>query len=490
MVGRLTHLDDDSDGGVARGRGAKPHNETQPRSVEGWSPSALRLLGRRLRDGRTTSTATTVRCMDEIDRDNNRLHAFTQVTSESALRAADHADDEFRDGIDRGPLQGVPISLKDLIDVEGVRTSAASDVTVGHVAARDAIIVQRLRDQGAVIIGKANLHEFSFGTTNGDSAFGAALNPWDETRSPGGSSGGPAISVATGMAYGSVATDTGGGVRTPAAVCGIVGLKPTLGELPTDGVTPLSTTLDHVGVMARTVTDAFLLYSALKGTSTRGRLVRASLVGTRFGVLHRYFCDVIDGDVSRAFESILLELTRCKAITLERHVLHASLIAATAANLEAPEAYNYHALSLERSSDAYTASVRHRIEHGATIPASEYVAARQARDILTQEVDAIFEEVDVLVLPTLTIPPPLVGAEKIVVEGRLEAVRPLMMKMTQLFNITGHPAISIPCGFTSQGLPCGLQLVAPRGRTIRLLEIALAVEGVLRSMYDQHSRTA
>lgn len=479
MAALLPPLDDDD---WTRGAGPKALRDNSLRRPEGWSASALRVLGRRLRDGRTTSTATTSTCIDEIDRDNRRLHAFTTVTSDSALRAADQADDEFRAGIDRGPLQGVPVSLKDVIDVEGERTSAASDVTVGHVAPRDATIVRRLRDQGAVIIGKANLHEFSFGTTNTDSAFGAALNPWDETRSPGGSSGGSAISVATGMAYGSVATDTGGAVRLPAAVCGIVGLKPTIGELPIDGVIPLSTTLDHVGVMARTVTDAFLIYSALKGKATRGRLVKASLVGVRVGVLHSYFCEVMDSDVSQIFESVLHELTRSRAVTMERHVPHSSLIAATAANLEAPEAYNYHAASLERSPNAYTTSVRRRIERGARILASEYVAAREAREILTAEVDAIFEDCDVLVLPTLTVSPPVIGAEKIVVEGCLEAARPLMLKMTQLFNITGHPAISIPCGLTSQNLPCGLQLVGQRGGTIRLLEIALAIESMLSAV--------
>src|SRR5581483_10963693 len=222
-------------------------------------------FGRRLRAGETTSAQTTEECLQRIEADNGRLNAFIQVLGEQARQQARDADRELAAGHDRGPLHGVPISIKDLIDMRGVPTTAASRVREGHVADRDAPAIAHLRQAGAVIVGKTNLHEFAFGTTNEDSAFGPARNPHDTTRSPGGSSGGSAASVVAGMALATVGTDTGGSIRIPAAACGIVGLKPSFGEVSTDGVVPLSRTFDHVGPLARTVADASLMYHALLG---------------------------------------------------------------------------------------------------------------------------------------------------------------------------------------------------------------------------------
>src|SRR6267143_1944849 len=213
-------------------------------------------FGRRLRAREMTSEEMTEQCLQRIEADNARLNAFILVMADQARRQARETDREIASGHDRGPLHGVPISIKDLIDVSGMPTTAASRVREGHVADRDAPAVAHLRQAGAVIIGKANLHEFAFGTTNEDSAFGPARNPHDPSRSPGGSSGGSAISVATGMALATLGTDTGGSIRIPAAACGIVGLKPGVGEVSTDEVVPLSRTLDHVGPLTRSVTDA------------------------------------------------------------------------------------------------------------------------------------------------------------------------------------------------------------------------------------------
>jgi aspartyl-tRNA(Asn)/glutamyl-tRNA(Gln) amidotransferase subunit A len=442
-------------------------------------PETIHHTGASLRQQRTTSRRVTEECLDRIDARNPGLRAFTAVTAAEARAEATDADRELAAGIDRGALHGIPISLKDLIDVAHTRTSAASRVTEGRLATRDASVVRRLRECGAVLIGKTNLHEFAFGTTSEDSAFGAVRNPWDERRSAGGSSGGSAVSVACRMALGSIGTDTGGSVRIPAAACGVVGLKPTVGELPTDGVIPLSPTLDHLGVIAATVTDTFLLYSALKGNIGRGRLVRASLVDVRFGVLYSYFCDTLDPEVAGLFERALSLFSGARARLTERQVPGAASVPSVFVNLQAPEAFAYHAPFLEKSAAAYTAAVRARIERGASISAADYVAARNAREALTDDVDRMLEDLDVLVLPTLPIPAPLLGAEQVMVDGVAESVRVLMLKMTQLFNITGHPAISIPCGWTAAGLPVGLQLVGRRNRTLRLLEIARGCEAVL-----------
>ncbi|MGE0451118.1 MAG: amidase [Vicinamibacterales bacterium] len=442
-------------------------------------PRTIHALGRALRRRRLTARDATERCLERIARHDPRLHAFVTVSADTARAAAEQADEELGRGIDRGPLHGVPVSLKDLIDVAGVRTSAASRITEGHVAERDAVLVERLRTAGAVIVGKTNLHEFAFGTTNEDSAAGAARNPWDLGRSPGGSSGGSAISVATGMAFGSIGTDTGGSVRIPAAACGVVGMKPAYGELPSDGIVPLAPTLDHPGVLARSVLDAFLLFGVLRGVGRTRRLVKASLVNVRFGVLHRYFCDVLDKGVSDRFDEVLSVLNAARSQLVERTVPNTDAVMATFVNLQAPEAYVYHAATLKAHAGGYTPAVRARIERGASIPATAYVEARQARAAFTKAVDALFEDVDVLLLPTLPIPAPPLGAEDVIVNGKPEAVRGLMLKMTQLFNITGHPAISIPCGRTPEGLPIGLQLVGSRDRTLSLLELAAGCEALL-----------
>src|SRR5438067_99754 len=222
-------------------------------------------FGRRLRARRTTSAQVTEECLQRIEADNPRLNAFIRVTADEAREQAREADREMAAGHDRGPLHGVPISIKDLLDIRGLPTTAASRVRDGHVARRDAPAIAHLAQAGAVFLGKTNLHEFAFGTTNEDSAFGPARNPHDPARSPGGSSGGSAASVAAGLALATIGTDTGGSIRIPAAACGVIGLKPSLGEISIDGVVPLSRTMDHVGPLAQTVGDASLVYHALLG---------------------------------------------------------------------------------------------------------------------------------------------------------------------------------------------------------------------------------
>src|SRR3954449_6502114 len=249
-------------------------------------------FGRRLRARELTSVAVTEGCLRRIEANNPQLNAFIIVTADDALRQAREADRELAAGHDRGPLHGVPLSIKDLLDIRGVPTTAASRVRNGHVAARDAPAVAHLRQAGAVFVGKTNLHEFAFGTTNEESAFGAARNPYDRSRSPGGSSGGSAISVAAGMALATVGTDTGGSIRIPAAACGIVGLKPSLGDVSIDGVVPLSRTFDHVGPLTQTVADASLVYHALLGDTHATTPVPLPIHGLRLAVPRRYFCDL------------------------------------------------------------------------------------------------------------------------------------------------------------------------------------------------------
>jgi aspartyl-tRNA(Asn)/glutamyl-tRNA(Gln) amidotransferase subunit A len=437
-------------------------------------------FGRQLRSGQTTSLATTNACLDAITRDNARLNAFILVTADEARRAAREADAELAAGRDRGPLHGVPISIKDLFDWKGTPTTAASRVREGHVAASDSHAVAHLRHAGAVLIGKTNLHEFAFGTTNEDSAFGPARNPLDPSRSPGGSSGGSAASVAAGMALASLGTDTGASIRVPAAACGIVGLKPTYGEVPLDGVVPLSTTLDHAGPLAQSVTDAWHVYHALIARPESKPLVPLPARGIRLGLLRTYFCDVLDTDVRARFEEALDAMRKSGVRIEEVEIAHAALISSAYLLISFGDAAAYHAPTIERMPDRYTAPVRQRVETARYVLAEDYVRAMAAKGALTREVDAALLGYDALILPTLPIPAPPLGATTFDIEGTPMPIRPLMLKLTQLFNMSGHPVFALPAGKTSAGLPCSLQLVGNSMQTEALARVALTVEQVLR----------
>jgi aspartyl-tRNA(Asn)/glutamyl-tRNA(Gln) amidotransferase subunit A len=435
-------------------------------------------LSTRLASGDVLSSDATEACLERIADGDARLNAFITVLAAEARADALRADAEMAAGRYRGPLHGVPISLKDLIDLAGAPTTAASRVLEGHVAAADAVVTARLRDAGAVFLGKCNLHEFAFGTTSEDSAFGPVHNPRDATRSAGGSSGGSAAAVVTGMSFASIGTDTGGSIRIPAAVCGCVGLKPTSGELPCDGILPLSRTLDHVGPLARSVADALLLYQVMAGNrNPRGLpFSRATVDRLRLGLLKPYFLDVLESDVEAALGLALERLARAGATISERAVPHAADIATTYLHLQLPEASAYHARMLEAKPHLYTAPVRQRLEMGRYVLAEDYVRARVGAEALQREVNAALDNVDALVLPTVPITAQPIGSTTLTFGARAYPVRALMLRLTQLFNITGHPAISLPCSRSDGSLPVGLQLVGRRGRTPDLLALAAIVE--------------
>jgi aspartyl-tRNA(Asn)/glutamyl-tRNA(Gln) amidotransferase subunit A len=433
-------------------------------------------FGRRLRARELTAVRVTEECLRRIEADNPRLNAFIAVLADDALRQAREADQDLAAGRDRGPLHGVPISIKDLLDIRGLPTTAASRVREGHVAERDAAAIAHLRQAGAVFIGKTNLHEFAFGTTNEDSAFGPARNPHDPARSPGGSSGGSAASLAAGMALASIGTDTGGSIRIPAAACGTVGLKPSFGEVSIDGVVPLSRTLDHVGPLTQTVSDACLVYHVLLGDAHATAPVPMPMHGLRLAVPRKYFCDVLDDEVRASFEEALDRLRAAGAHIDDIQIHQAADLAAIYLHIVLADAAAYHAATLETMPDRYAPQVRLRLEMGRYVLAEDYVRALAGRELLRRQVDAALAQHDALVLPTLPIPAPLLGADTVQVGATKEPVRNLMLRQTQLFNVTGHPAISIPSGFTSAGLPCGVQLVGCRMQTDTLLKVALACE--------------
>ena len=433
-------------------------------------------FGRRLRAREITSEQVTDACLKAIDAEQPRLNAFILVMADQARRQAREADKELAAGHDRGPLHGVPLSIKDLLDIKGVATTAASRVREGHIADRDAATITHLRQAGAVLLGKTNLHEFAFGTTNEESAFGPARNPHDPSRSPGGSSGGSAASVAAGLALATVGTDTGGSIRIPAAACGIVGLKPSFGEISIDGVVPLSRTLDHVGPLAQTVGDACLVYHALLGDAHAAPPAPMPVSGLRLAVPRQYFCDLLDDEVRARFEEALDRLRAAGAHVDDIEIRHAADIGTIYLHIVLGDAAAYHASTLESMPERYTAGVRSRLEMARYVMAEDYVRALAGREVLRREVDAAIAQHDAIVLPTLPIPAPTIGATSVQVGATTEPVRNMMLRLTQLFNVTGHPAISMPTGHTSSGLPCALQLVGGRAQTDVLLRVALACE--------------
>ncbi len=428
-----------------------------------------------LRAGRLTATTLVERSLDAIARHNAATHAFIRVDAEGAFAAARVADRERADGIDRGPLHGLPISLKDLIDVSGQPTTAGSRVFADRVATADAPVTARLRQAGAVLLGKTNLHEFALGTTSEDSAFGPVLHPADHTRSAGGSSGGSAVAVSTGMGLASVGTDTGGSIRIPAAVCGVVGLKPSRGDVPVDGIVPLSATFDHVGPLARSVQDAAWLWSVLAARPIH-TVHFADVKGLRLGRLGGYFAQPVDRLVTAAFDHACDRLRSAGAHITNVTVDSTSSITDAYVNIVLPEGAAWHAPWLDSRRDDYSPTVLGRLMSGRHLSAVDYLRARETCEVLRREVDALLSHVDALILPTLPIVAPVSGQADVTIDGTGMPVRMAMLKHTQLFNMTGHPAISLPLETT--GLPAGLQLVGRFGATSRLLDMAAACETV------------
>jgi aspartyl-tRNA(Asn)/glutamyl-tRNA(Gln) amidotransferase subunit A len=283
------------------------------------------------------------------------------------------------------------------------------------------------------------------------------------------------------MSWASIGTDTGGSVRIPAAACGVVGLKPAFGEIPTTGVLPLAVSLDHVGPLTQSVKDAWTVYEVLKGSAESPKAA-APISNMRLGKLGGYFLETLDSDVRQRFAEAIDRLNSAGAIIVDVSIPHAQDIALTYARIALPEAFAVHAKALASNPEGYTPGVRARLESGRNVSRDDYERAQNDRVVLRVEVDAALSQCDALVLPTLPIPAPKIGATMMTVGSSQQEVRPLMLRLTQLFNLTGHPAITVPCGMTSDGLPCGFQLVGRRDGTVELLRLSLGCEVYVNPM--------
>jgi aspartyl-tRNA(Asn)/glutamyl-tRNA(Gln) amidotransferase subunit A len=434
----------------------------------------------RLRRKEISPVDLTTSCLARIEQLNPTINAFITLMHDSALAQACAAEDEIRRGNWRGPLHGIPIGLKDLIDTAGVKTTCGSALFAERVPTEDAEIVVRLKRAGAVLIGKQNMQEFAYGGTSTSSYFGPVRNPYDTERIAGGSSGGSAAAVASGMCFGAIGTDTGGSVREPAAFCGIVGLKPTYGRVSTRGVFPLSPSLDHVGPLCRNVIDTALMLQVIAGydrldTTTVDWPVDsyadALNVKTkpRIGIVLRPFFDDLDPEIANAMDESLRLIRDLSADIVEIE------LPPTPVAVQAPEVYAIHSKYLASSPEKYGRWMRRRLEQAAAVDAVAYIEARQALDRLRRSIDDLFSKVDLLLTPTSPVPP-------VTIEEALnmspEPAGELWLRNTRPFNAYGLPTISVPCGFTRARLPIGLQLSGPRFGESRLLSFAHSFEQV------------
>ena len=453
--------------------------------------------------GIITPTELVIETLGRIDTLDGNLKAYVTVMRDQAYEDAERLERELRTGLYRSPLHGIPIGVKDIIAVKGARTTAGSKVLADYVSQEDAMVVEQLRKNGAIVIGKTNTHEFAYGTYTPPTR-----NPWDHERIPGGSSGGSAVAVATGMGLGAIGTDTGGSIRIPAACCGVTGLKPTYGRVSCHGVIPLSWSLDHVGPLARSAEDCAIVFDAIAGYDPRdpnsisgppGRPTASliagpegrdtlSLQGLALGVPQEAFFAPLDPEVRAAWQAALLVLREEGA-----EVVNVELPLATLEvyrTIQMPEASLAHMQKgwLSEHRDDYTALTLQRLLEGQQIPAVDYLHALHQRRIFSNSMRTVLRQVNALILPTLPIPAVLIAqaGQEISIDGVGENATTALLRLTMPFNLAGLPAISFPCGFTTNGLPLGLQVAGRPFEESTVLRIAHAYQ----QLTDWHRREA
>jgi len=455
--------------------------------AEDLSGLTIEKAARLIRGRKVSAVELTRATLDRIDR-LDRLKAFITVTPELALAQARRADRDLARGEYHGPMHGIPISLKDLYWTKGVRTTAGSRILGDFIPREDATAAARLARAGAVLVGKANLHEFAIGATTENPFYGTCHNPWHFDYIPGGSSGGSAAAVAAGLGLASLGSCTGGSIRIPAAFCGIVGLKPTYGVVPRTGIVPNSSSLDHAGPMARTAMDAALVLEAIGGPDGRDpsavvtRLPsartarRTSLKGMRVGVPTNYYFEVIDPEVEALVRSAIDDLRRLGARVVPvavpdvQHCLDACVVVAWS------ECTNFHRRWLIERPQDYGADTLEYLTGALAFRGTDYVQAQRVRALIRHSLQRVFSKVDILVSPTGVLTASRVGQKEFKLGRRSVSVLSVMARITCIANLTGEPAVSVPCGFTKAGMPAGLQIQGPKMSDMTVLGVAHAYE--------------
>ena len=447
----------------------------------------------RLRRREVSSVELTKACLERIERDGGKLNAFITVTAEAALEEARRRDEEIERGNLLGPLHGIPVAVKDVFCTAGVRTTCGSALFADYAPGYDAAVVEKLREAGAVLVGKTNMHELAYGITSNNPHFGPVRNPWAPERIPGGSSGGSAAAAAKGMAFMAMGSDTGGSIRIPASYCGVVGLKPTTGRVSRYGVLPLDFTLDHMGPLARTVRDAAATLNAIAGHDPRDpsssrRPVEdyapppeISLKGVRVGVAENFFFENVEDDVEAAVK---------RAVKAAQEA-GAEVVAVRVPDIEAINVVGRVILFVEASAvmERYLkdrskigADVLSLLDQGRLIPATDYVQAQRLRRLMMEEFARVWEQADCLLTPTTPLTAPRIGEATVTVGGVEEDVRLATTRFVRSFNVLGLPALSLPCGRDERGMPVGLQVIGPPFRERRVLEVGAAIEDAIGTL--------
>ena len=453
---------------------------------------SLRDVAQRLRSKKVSPVEVTQACLDRIQAVEDKLTAFVLLTADAAMEAARQAEREIAAGQWKGELHGVPVALKDLYDIKGLPTTSSSKVRANYVAADDSACTTRLQQAGAVIVGKTHTHEFAYGISTP-----TTRNPWNIEHMPGGSSGGSAAVLAARGCYMGMGSDTGGSIRIPASVCGTVGLKPTYGRVSRYGVTSLSWSLDHVGPLTRTVADAAVCLSALAGHDPRdpgsadepvtdyAAALDKGVKGLRLGVPMNYYFDHLDPELE-ALVRAAIDRLRTEGVKIrDIEIPLADQIMAVEFGLCLPEASAYHMEMLRDRPNDYQEDVRLLLEAGEMVPATRYIQALRVRQVMKDAWRRLFDQVDAVIAPAVASPATKVGQKTVTwSDGTEEPITPLFVRLSAPANVTGLPAMAVPCGFTQAGLPVGFQVI---GRPFDEMTV-IRIGDAYQRMTDWHTR--
>jgi aspartyl-tRNA(Asn)/glutamyl-tRNA(Gln) amidotransferase subunit A len=451
----------------------------------------LRQVAEKFRKGKTTPVEVVRLLLEQIRRTDGKLKAYVTVCEESAIKLAEAAEVQIRAGHDLGVLHGIPISIKDLYETQGIRTTCGSKLMQDYIPKTDCTVVKHLKSKGAIVLGKTNTHEFALGGITPPTR-----NPWNLDHIPGGSSGGSAAAISAGSAIAATGSDTGGSIRIPASFCGVVGLKPTYGRVSRAGIFPESWSLDHAGPITRSVEDAAVLLTVMAGRDeldpTSSDLsvpdyvesLDDELAGTRIGIPTNYFYEQCDKEVHSAVrKSIdLLAALGCKIVEFEFPRLQEIMAAYT--TLDSCEASAYHERSIAERARDFQPDVRLLLEQGLFIPATYYIQALRIRAAVYRDVLSVFRQFDVIVTPSEPIVAPEIGQQSIRIGDREESVDSAIVRYLAPFNLTGLPALSILCGVSGNGLPIGMQVIGKAFEEEKVLRVGRAYEQAT----DWHTR--
>lgn len=448
--------------------------------------ASIHQLALALRKGDVSPVELTLAYLERIQQVNDKLNAYITVIADRALGEAKEAETEIRQQGPRGFLHGIPLAHKDIAATKRIRTTSGSKVMKDYIPDYDATVIKRLRDAGSILLGKLNMNEFA--TIVPSEYFGPTQNPWKLGHSPGGSSSGSGAAVAAGLCAGALGTDTGGSIRIPAALCGIVGLKATHGRVSIYGVTPLAWSLDHIGPLTRTVMDAAIMLQAIAGHDPKDTVsqdvpvsdytsnLNGDIQGLKLGVPRNFFSDLTHPDVKAAFTSAISVLEGLGAKIEEVTLPDFTEAWSTAQVIINGEANVWHEPYLANQAEDYGPQVRKFLERGKSTLATEYIKAQQAKTRFRRDMLAVCNAFDALLTPGVLIPAPSLEARSVEIEGREVKLLPAMVSATSPFNLTGQPALTIPCGFSSSGLPLALQIIGMPFEEVTILRIGHAFE--------------